>query len=120
MLVMCSVIFFSFVSTNSFAQYLENVGLVTVTPDKPDYAPRSTATFTGTGFKPGEEVVLKVKNLFRACNTVTSDSSYLPWSVTADASGKFVTNWLVCDCPGDSLRLRAVGLTSRDTAYAYF
>jgi len=78
-LVTLSVIFFSFVTTQTFAQYLENVGPVTVTSDKPDYAPRSTATFTGKGFKPGESVVLKVKNLFRDCNTVSADSSYLPF-----------------------------------------
>ncbi|WP_066403007.1 MBG domain-containing protein [Flavisolibacter tropicus] len=99
---------------------LSNVGPVTVTTDKPDYAPRSTAVFTGTGFLPGETVSLRVKNLFRACNTVTADSSYLPWTVVADANGGFVTNWTVCDCRGDSLRLRAVGQASHDTAYVYF
>ncbi|WP_162944450.1 beta strand repeat-containing protein [Flavisolibacter nicotianae] len=102
------------------AQYKENVGPATVITDKPDYAPRSNAVFTGAGFQPGETVALRVKNLFRACNTVTADSSYQPWTVVADANGGFVTNWLVCDCLGDSLRLRAVGQTSHDTAYAYF
>src|SRR6476661_1122146 len=108
------VMVFSVFTTVTHAQ------TATVTTDKPDYAPRSNAVFTGTGFQPGETVALRVKNLFRACNTVTADSSYLPWTVVADASGGFVTNWTVCDCNGDSLRLRAVGQTSRDTAYAYF
>src|SRR4051812_10410000 len=76
----------------------------TVTTDQPDYAPRSTAVFTGSGFSPNEDVVLKVKNLFRACNTVSADSSYLPWTVTADGNGAFTTTWIVCDCAGDSLR----------------
>jgi large repetitive protein len=102
------------------AQYKVNVGSATVTTDKPDYAPRSNAVFSGKGFAPGETVDLRVKNLFRACNTVTADSSYLPWTVVADGSGNFITNWTVCDCNGDSLRLRAVGQSSRDTAYAYF
>ncbi|RYE05636.1 MAG: hypothetical protein EOP51_34440, partial [Sphingobacteriales bacterium] len=53
-------------------------------------------------------------------NTVTADSSYLPWTVKADAGGNFVTNWTVCDCIGDSLRLKAYGLTTGFTAYAYF
>ena len=114
------VVLLSLISTISQAQYLENVGPVTVTSDRPDYAPRSTATFTGTGFLPGEIVQLKVKNLFRACNTVTADSSYLPWTDTADANGNFVTTWLVCDCPGDSLRLKATGQTSGHIGYAYF
>ena len=102
------------------AQYLQNVGPVTVTTDKPDYAPRSTAVFSGTGFQPFEDVQLKVKNLFRPCNTITADSSYLPWTVKTDANGDFVTAWLVCDCSGDSLRLKATGQTSSYIAYAYF
>src|SRR6476659_750292 len=76
------------------------VAQATITTDQPDYSPRSTAVFTGGGFAPNENVVLKVKNLFHACNTVSADSSYLPWTVTADSTGSFVTNWIVCDCPG--------------------
>jgi hypothetical protein len=108
-----SVILLSFVTTSVFGQ-------ATVTSDKEDYAPRSNAVFTGAGFAPGETVVLKVKNLNRPCNTVTADSSYLAWSVVADAGGGFVTNWTVCDCNGDSLRLKATGQTSNLIAYAYF
>src|SRR4030095_1123126 len=81
---------------------------------------RSTATFTGSGFAPNEVVVLKVKNLSYPCNTVFADSSYLPWTATADADGNFVTTWTVCNCPGDSLRLKATGQTSGLIAYAYF
>ena len=104
----------------SFAFSTTALGQATVTSDKGDYPPRSNAVFTGAGFAPGETVQLKVKNLFRACNTVSADSSYLPWTVVADAVGGFVTNWTVCDCPGDSLRLKATGLTSGLIAYAYF
>src|SRR5687768_4213841 len=39
------------------------LGQATVTSDKPDYAPLSNAVFTGSGFLPNENVVLKVKNL---------------------------------------------------------
>lgn len=118
--MMLGVILLLLITSFAYSQALSNVGPVTVTTDKPDYAPRSNAVFTGTGFLPGETVQLKVKNLFRACNTVTADSSYTPWTVIADASGGFVTNWTVCDCLGDSLRLRAVGQTSQYIAYAYF
>jgi hypothetical protein len=69
-------------------------GQATVTTDKPDYAPRSNAVFTGAGFAPGETVQLKVKNLFRACNTVTSIHRICPGRVTADAAGGFVTTGL--------------------------
>src|SRR5882672_9928784 len=91
-----------------------------VTTDKPDYAPRSNAVFTGSGFLPGDSVFLKVKNLSHACNTIAPDSSYLPWAVKADDSGRFVTNWTVCDCDGDSLRLKATGKTNGAIAYALF
>ncbi|HSB93878.1 MAG TPA: hypothetical protein VLC28_12200, partial [Flavitalea sp.] len=119
--VTIAVILLTFVGSMTYAQTTEpTYGPASVTTDKGDYAPRSNAVFTGAGFKPGEQVQLKVKNLFRACNTVSADSSYLPWTVTADANGGFVTNWTVCDCAGDSLRLRAVGQSSHDTAYSYF
>jgi hypothetical protein len=104
----------------SFLSVLAQGQTATVTSDKPDYAPRSTAVFTGRGFLPNENVVLKVKNLNSPCNTVTADSSYLPWTVQADGNGSFVTNWTVCDCVGDSLRLRATGQISGLIAYAYF
>ena len=35
-------------------------GQATLTTDKPDYAPQSTATIYGTGFEPGEDVVVQV------------------------------------------------------------
>jgi len=95
-------------------------GQATVTSDKDDYAPLSNAVFTGSGFAAFETVILKVKNLNQPCNTVTADSSYSPWSVVADENGAFVTNWTVCNCTGDSLRLKAVGQTSGLIAYAYF
>ena len=106
-------LFFSlFLTAGAFAQ--------TVTSDKDDYAPRSNAVFSGTGFAANENIVLKVKNLSRPCNTVSADSSYLAWTVKADINGGFRTNWTVCDCLGDSLRLKAQGQTSGFIAYAYF
>jgi hypothetical protein len=102
------------------AQIVAGNSSANVTSDKPDYAPRTNAVFTGTGFSPGETVVLKVKNLNQPCNTVSADSSYLLWSVNADSDGGFVTNWTVCDCNGDSLRLKATGQTSGFVAFAYF
>jgi hypothetical protein len=95
-------------------------GQATVTSDQDDYEPLSTAVFTGSGFTPFETVTLKVKNLSQPCNTISSDSSYFPWTVVADQNGAFVTNWTVCNCQGDSLRLKALGQTSGLIAYAYF
>jgi hypothetical protein len=34
---------------------------------------------------------IESKNLSYPCNTVFADSSYLPWTVTADENGEFVT-----------------------------
>src|SRR6187401_1056081 len=88
--------------TSNVSLGINNSSGATVTSDAPDYAPLSTATFTGDGFGPIEDVVLKVKNLNQPCNTVTTDSSYLPWTVTTDENGHFETTWTVCNCPGDS------------------
>uniref|UniRef100_UPI00164FAF52 YDG domain-containing protein n=1 Tax=Pontibacter beigongshangensis TaxID=2574733 RepID=UPI00164FAF52 len=104
----------------TFGVQAQDVSPATVTTDKDDYAPRSNAVFTGSGFAAYENVVLKVKNLSKPCNTVSADSSYLPFSVVTDANGGFVTNWTVCDCPGDSLQLKATGQISEMVAYAYF
>ena len=95
------------------------VSAQTLTSDRADYPPMSLATFYGNGFGPNEQVVLKVKNLEQPCNTITADSSYLPWTVYADANGSFITTWTVCNCPGDSLRLKATGSLG-SIAYLYF
>src|SRR5436190_1601670 len=101
--------------------FVNNVfGQATVTSDYQDYPPLSTATFYGTGFLPNETVTLRVKNLFQPCHTVNPDSSYLPWNVIADGNGEFTTTWTVCNCPNDSLRLKATGDTSGYIAYLYF
>jgi hypothetical protein len=97
-----------------------SVNAQTLTTDKDDYPPLSNAVFSGAGFFPNEKVVLKVKNLTQPCYTTLGDSSYAPWTVTADSLGNFVTNWTVCNCPSDSLRLKATGQTSGLIALAYF
>jgi hypothetical protein len=72
------------VSTLLFSAFTAgNLKAQTVTTDQPDYAPRSTATFSGSGFFGAyEDVLLKVKNISHPCNTIAPDSSYLPWTVT--------------------------------------
>ncbi|WP_026935054.1 hypothetical protein, partial [Gramella echinicola] len=93
---------------------------ITVNTDKDDYAPLSNAVFSGSGFEPFELVELRVKNLTQPCNTTHTDQSYAPWSVTTDENGSFVTNWTVCNCPGDSLRLKVTGQATGKIGYAYF
>jgi hypothetical protein len=104
---------FSLITSVSFGQ-------ATVTSDADDYAPRSTATFTGAGFEPEKTVVLKVKNLSYPCNTGFCRFFLPAMECGCRWDGGFVTQWLVCECPGDSLRLKALGETSASIAYAYF
>ncbi|MFV5686974.1 beta strand repeat-containing protein, partial [Flavobacterium sp. GB2R13] len=92
-----------FFASGAFGQIL--------TSDQPDYAPGTTATFTGSGFQPGEQVTVIVLHY-----DGTSDGGldHQPWEVTADADGNFVTTWHVCedDCVGSTLRATADGITS--------
>jgi hypothetical protein len=99
-------------SADAFAQ--------TLTTDNTDYPPLSNAVFTGDGFGANETVILRVKNLTQPCNTTYGDSSYLPWTVLADETGHFETSWTVCNCPGDSLKLKATGQSSGLYAEAFF
>jgi len=64
----------------------------------------------GTGFQPGEQVQCQVLRLDAPFDLSVS---HLPWLVTADASGNFLTSWFVTwDAAGAMLELTAVGQTS--------
>ncbi len=52
----------------------------TIASDKPDYAPGETSTLTGTGWKPGESVLLRVV-------TVPSDQHRTEFTAVAQADG---------------------------------
>src|SRR5688572_24674965 len=103
--------------TSGVARGMNNLFEATVLTDKADYTPLSTAYFYGSGFQPNENITLRVKNLTQPCNTTFGDSSYVPWTVTADEFGEFSSPWAVCNCPGDSLRLKAIGESSGLIAY---
>ncbi|HZI89981.1 MAG TPA: HYR domain-containing protein, partial [Candidatus Polarisedimenticolia bacterium] len=83
----------------------------TLTTDKADYYPGEVAILTGSGFAPGEEVAIQVLH-----HDATPDSgeAHAAWSVAADESGSFTTDWVVCgdDCLGSSLLATADGQTS--------
>ncbi|HEX9152716.1 MAG TPA: hypothetical protein VF842_11570, partial [Flavobacterium sp.] len=91
----------------------------TLTSDQPDYAPGTTATFTGTGFTPGETITLQVMH---ADETPDTGEDHGTWIVTADENGNFVTTWHVCedDCLDSTLRATAVGQSSALTAEVLF
>ena len=98
-----------------------SVGLMaqTLTTDKPDYAPGTTANFKGAGFAAGETISLVVHH---ADGTPDTGADHDPWTVTADANGDFITTWHVCndDCLGSTLRVTANGLSSGLFAEALF
>ncbi|TRX33265.1 hypothetical protein FNW52_16030, partial [Flavobacterium sp. ZT3R18] len=91
----------------------------TLTSDQDDYAPGTTATFTGSGFFPGETVSMVVRHADETPDTGEDHSS---WTVVADENGNFVTTWHVCedDCLGSTLRATADGQTSGLHAEAVF
>ncbi len=95
----------------------------TVTTDKQDYPPGSTATITGENFEPGETVELQVLHNDGTPNT---GGGHAPWQVTdgsvndldGKANGTIITTWYVN--PDDSLNssfdLTATGLNSSKLA----
>src|ERR1043166_2762480 len=92
----------------------------TLTTDKPDYSPGTTATITGSGFAAGEPVIVQVLRADGA--DADYDLDHVPWSVIADTNGDFVTTWHVCedDCVNAALVASAVGTLSGATAAANF
>jgi len=91
-------------------------GQATLTTDKPDYAPQSTATIYGTGFEPGEDVVVQVIDWSETGDNDTNPL-HQPWTVQADSNGEFVTTWYV-DENEAGLTLKAMATGSTSKAYA--
>jgi hypothetical protein len=95
-------------------------GQAIITSNEPDYSPLSNAVFTGAGFSPNENVLLKVENLTKSIDVTSGDPSYSSWTVIVDANGAFVTNWTVCNCRGDLLRVSAYGQSSGENVWHEF
>jgi hypothetical protein len=103
-----------------------------ITTDKPDYAPASTAVIDGTGFQPGETVMLQVLHTDGLPNTDSAGNplpGYGTWEVTdggaGDLDGKkdghIETSWFVPDSATNStLQLTATGESSQLTAQEAF
>ncbi len=71
-----------------FALTLTNVTTfsqtATLTSDQADYAPGTTATFTGSGFQAGEIITMLVLHYD---GTSDGGAEHQPWEVIADADG---------------------------------
>ena len=82
----------------------------TVQTDQPDYAPGSTAFISGSGWLPGEGVVLQVLHPGDSIDNTSSPSgAHLPWTVLADELGNISSQW---DVPTDEDELGATLLLS--------
>ena len=89
-----------------------------VQTDRTDYQPGQTVVITGKGFVSPERVQLKIVHTDGTFSTLASHQSRL---VPTDKSGGFTVSYLVgTDDRGKSLRVTALGLTSRRTAVATF
>ena len=76
-----------------------------------DYTPGSTANLTGSGWLPGEVVMLEIT---RADGQPTDGEDHLPFGAVVDASGQFASTWDVCGdcCVGQLLLVTAQGMSS--------
>src|SRR5688572_4669718 len=75
-------------------------GTATVTTDLEDYPPGSTVIITGSGFLPGETVILQVVHVGE--DPGLDPESHAPWPVYADDQGNVDAFWNV-PLDGDAL-----------------
>ncbi len=85
----------------------ELYGFATVKTDKADYAPGTTVTITGSGWKPGETVTLSLVE-------VPPIDTHGPYYATADANGNILNTDFVTNAYDVNIRfyLTALGQTS--------
>jgi len=88
------------------------LGQATVTTDQLDYPPGSTVFITGSGYTPGETVVLHVAHTPPEASDST-DPAHEPWNVIADANGNISSDWVIdADGLGATYLLTADGQSS--------
>src|SRR5262245_49718066 len=111
-----------------FLESLEDRSLLaSVTTDKLDYTPGSTALITATGYQVGEAVKFQVLHTDGTPNT---GNGHLPWTVIDGgagdldgvANGNVKTSWYVDpdDSSGSRFQVTALGLSSNLYAAANF
>ncbi len=94
--------FFAFVFLIANLFFTNVVFGQTVTLDQADldYAPGETVYITGSGWHPGETVMLEVANLTNPnvdCGPV-NPQPHVSWITVADGAGNFTASWYVNDC----------------------
>ena len=90
-----------------------------VSTDKLHYEPGETVKITGSGFRPGERVILQVRHHDRR---VEVGPAYDPWDVYASGEGGISSSWLVDpqEQHGTWLEVRAKGADSGLFAMVFF
>jgi hypothetical protein len=90
-----------------------------VTTDKRDYSPGSTALIAGSGFGSSETVTLQVTH---SDGTAEGGEGHESWAVTTDPDGNFASSWYVHpdDSFGSTFLLTADGQSSRARAQTTF
>ena len=88
--------------------------------DQSDYMAGTTVTLNGSGFTPGETVVILIVHVD---GSTPHPESHLPFNVVADSNGNITAQWLVPSDgaeDGAALIATATGQTSGLQAIAYF
>ncbi|WP_188221624.1 MBG domain-containing protein, partial [Flavobacterium pokkalii] len=116
-------LFFVFLITNLLFANISFGQIVMLDQADLDYAPGETVYISGSGWQPGETVILEVDNLTNPdvdCGHVTPQP-HESWTTVADENGNFTASWYVNDCElGADLMLGALGSSSGFTYEVFF
>ena len=98
---------------NNLFRTFSNYFVATVQTDLQDYPPGATVHITGSGWTPGETVILQViHHLANGDND--SSPAHQPWNITADQDGNISSSWIV---PLDQDELGATLLLTADQQF---
>ncbi|WP_162174271.1 MBG domain-containing protein, partial [Flavobacterium daejeonense] len=116
-------LFFVFLITNLLFANISFGQIVILDQVDLDYAPGETVYISGSGWQPGETIMLEVDNLTNPdvdCGPVTPQP-HESWTTVADENGNFTASWYVNDCElGADLMLGALGSSSGFTYEVFF
>lgn len=100
------------------AQTTQHDGNATIRTDRTSYVAGEPVTIFGTGFTPGESVMLEVVH---RDGTTETGMGHEPWWVYADANGNIQTSWAINarDSAGVDLTINAAGSSGSNAQTAF-